>query len=315
LKSPVDSDFFDICNVILSKNNNLAPAFSSLTEHLKTLFGLELPSEKEKQGFSMEGVTTILNLESREKGREYIDALVNLICIVFDIVLSGPVSPIHQELAIRFQQNDSIISYNYDLAVDNALMTEKALEEGIYNLNFDQKFEVDWRQCENIQSDITLLKLHGSMNWLKCTRCGALLFYGNRKAVAELSYQTMKIRPFTTDLSCPSCLTRELKPLLISPLLEKEIYEEEFKYPWFLAEKAIVSAERIVVIGYSLPPTDFYSEFMIRKALSKRFRGKPILDVVDKNIEEISQRFEKLFGTTVRGKYKNLRDYLDRCRD
>jgi NAD-dependent SIR2 family protein deacetylase len=310
LPSPLDIDFFKICNTILLKRKDILSAFSDLLKHLESLFGLKLPSENEIPEFSLESVTTILNLESKEKGREYIDALINLICIVFDIALVGPVSDIHRELAKRIQPNDAVISYNYDLVLDNAVMDTKRVEEGIYRLNFDQKYENDWKQCDNEPSDILFLKLHGSLNWLKCNRCGALLFYKGRKAVAELSYQIMKIKSTTRELNCPLCETRELKPLLIPPLLEKELYGEEFKYPWYLAEKTIVSADRIVVIGYSLPPTDFYSEYMLRKAMSKRFRRKPIVQIVDLDTKRVPKRLETVVGTEIKEIFQDLKEYL-----
>lgn len=241
--------------------------------------------------------------------------MINLICIVFDIVLRGPISPIHNELAKRIEPNDVVISYNYDLVMDNSLMETLNLEQNIYGLNFDRKFDMDWKPCENEHSDIYLLKLHGSMNWLKCSRCGALLFYGGRKVVAELSYQLMGINKSISDLSCPVCQAKELGIILIPPLLGKELAGEEFRYPWYLAEKAIVSANRVVVIGYSLPPTDFYSEYLIRKAVSRRFRGKPALHIVDKDTKNVPKRFENVFGVKESEKYGDLGEYLDKTKE
>jgi NAD-dependent SIR2 family protein deacetylase len=311
LQSPLDNNFFEICNSIFLARKDLLDAFSDLVEHLSHLFGFELGSRKLSRSFSMETVTTILDLESREKGRRYIDSLINLICIVFDLVLKGPVSSIHKELAEHLEPDDTIISYNYDIVLDNALMDVKKLDESIYKLNFDQKHNDDWRPCENRPTDISLLKLHGSMNWLKCGRCGALLFYEGRKAVAELSYQIMKLEESTNEFNCPVCQARELSAILIPPLLEKEMYSEEFRYPWNLAEKSLISAEKIVVIGYSLPPTDFYSEFLFRQAFSRRFRSKPQLCVVDKNLGLVPKRFESVFGVSDCEKYEDLRKYLD----
>ena len=314
LESPLDTDFFEICNKIFLKREDLLNVFKDLVEHLDLLFGLKLGSKNKPNSFSLETVTTILDLESREKGRHYIDSLINLICIVFDLVLKGPVSPIHKELVALLQPNDVVISYNYDIVLDNALIEVKKLEEGIYKLNFDQKHNGDWRICENQTSDIAVLKLHGSMNWLKCDRCGALLFYEGRKAVAELSYQIMGLKALTNDFNCPICQARELRTLLIPPLLEKEMYEEEFRYIWHLAERDIISADRIITIGYSLPPTDFYSEFLLRKAVSRRFRAKPQLFVVDKNIEVVSERFKSILRVEDCKKYEDLRAYLNDVR-
>jgi hypothetical protein len=315
LGSPLDKDFFDICNTIFLAKRDISAAFADLTEHLASLFGLELGTEKGFKAFSLETVTTILDLESREKGRRYIDSLINLICIVFDIVLEGPTSPIHNELVKRLKPSDVIISYNYDLVIDNSLMECQSVEESVYGLNFDRKYDADWKPCEDEASGIRLLKLHGSMNWLKCNRCGALLFYRGRKAVAELAYQLMDLRQSARHLTCPICQSRELRTLLIPPLLEKELYSEESRYSWFLAERSIASADRIVVIGYSLPPTDFYSEFLLRKATSGRFRSLSALRVVDKETKVIPKRFEKILHMKNSEVFCDLREYLDKTGD
>lgn len=313
LSSPLDNDFFEICNKILLEKTEFRTAFSSLIDHLKMFFGLELGSSTKPEGFSMEAITTILDLEAREKkDLKYIDTLINLICIVFDVVLKGPTSQIHTELVNRFNPGDIVISYNYDITLDNALMETKNVEEGIYRLNFDRKHDGSWNPCDNSPADFSVLKLHGSLNWLKCSRCGALLYYGGRKAVSELSYQLMGLGSSSIDLKCPTCQSNELKPLLIPPLLSKELHVEELRYSWYLAEKAIQSAEKIVVIGYSLPSTDFYSEFLFRKAINQRFRGKPQLQIVDINNTGVSKRFKTIFGISECEKYTDLKDYLDK---
>ena len=112
LESPLDKDFFYTCNKIFLKRRDLLESFNELFDHLEFLFGLKLKSIS--NSFSLEMITTILDLESREIGRKYIDQLINLICIVFDLVLKGPISSIHKEMAKRFQPDDVIISYNYD---------------------------------------------------------------------------------------------------------------------------------------------------------------------------------------------------------
>lgn len=315
LESPLDEDFFKICNTILLKKLELTNAFSELIKHLDFLFGLKLVSEQGSKRFSLETVTTILDLESRGKSRQYIDSLTNLICITFDIVLKGPTCPLHSELVKRLKPRDVLISYNYDLVMDNALMEGKNLDQNIYGLNFDRKHDIDWRPCEKEVVETHLLKLHGSMNWLKCSRCGALLIYKGKKAVADLSYQLIGLGTAGSELSCPICQSKELNTVLIPPLLAKELYGEEFRYPWYLAERSIVSADRIVVIGYSLPPTDFYSEFLLRKAMSERFRAKPTLRVVSKDTKKVPERFETILGVKSTGNYRNLKEYLEKTTD
>lgn len=76
-----------------------------------------------------------------------------------------------------------------------------------------------------------------------------MLLHEGRKAVAELSYQIVGLRKPTNDFNCPICQARELRTLIIPPLLEKEMYDEESRYPWYLAERSTGRNDGLVAIG------------------------------------------------------------------
>lgn len=67
-----------------------------------------------------------------------------------------------------------------------------------------------------------------------------------------------------TCLHCAGLLT----PYLIPPLLNKLVLRDRIsRNIWSNALAVLRSASKIVVIGYSFPATDFYSEWLFRTAL------------------------------------------------
>jgi hypothetical protein len=55
-------------------------------------------------------------------------------------------------------------------------------------------------------------------------------------------------------------------PLIVPPTLNKKVRElPGLRKLWALAAYALERAEHIIVWGYSLPPTDFFSEWLLRQ--------------------------------------------------
>lgn len=71
---------------------------------------------------------------------------------------------------------DVVLSLNYDVLLDNALYDRGKISDSSYSMNFFKtNVEGFWRKPDDNASDVTLLKLHGSSNWMRCGLCGVLL--------------------------------------------------------------------------------------------------------------------------------------------
>jgi len=98
------------------------------------------------------------------------------------------------------------------------------------------------------------LKLHGSIDWNYCTNsnCGA----NNKFLIAE-------------NDRCGRCF-KHLSRLIIPPIINKQYKNYPFiEKIWTLASIQLESAEEIVIWGYRLPPTDFYSNWLLSKTSEK----------------------------------------------
>jgi len=80
-------------------------------------------------------------------------------------------------------------------------------------------------------------------------------------------------------------------PLLITPVRQKkyEMYASTIGSVWKQAAENLQTADRIVIVGYSFPPTDVRALGLLRAALSKR-RGDIELEVVAPGVQDILGR-------------------------
>lgn len=86
-------------------------------------------------------------------------------------------------------------------------------------------------------------------------------------------------------------------PLIIPPVLDKQygLYGILFESLWEQAEKAIETADEIIIIGYSFPLTDVQSQSLFKKAFIKR-QSIPKIKILDPNPEGIKEMISFSLG-------------------
>lgn len=86
-------------------------------------------------------------------------------------------------------------------------------------------------------------------------------------------------------------------PLIIPPVKEKNYhgFGVLFDDLWEEAGKGLVSAEHIIIIGYSFPKTDIKSNELFINAFMKR-TDFPLVTILDPNPERIANKFKMEFG-------------------
>ena len=65
------------------------------------------------------------------------------------------------------------------------------------------------------------------------------------------------------------------------PFHTKNYADSAISYLWFEASKALRRIEEIIIIGYSLPTTDFAPEALLRVALSNKKRNNIPVTIVN----------------------------------
>jgi len=83
-------------------------------------------------------------------------------------------------------------------------------------------------------------------------------------------------------------------PVLITPVRQKkyDIYQSKIEHLWQLSADLMRTAEKIVIIGYSFPPTDTRPLELLRKILDSR-KGEISIEIVAPDAEGIISRIGK----------------------
>ncbi|KWF15205.1 hypothetical protein WL82_28900 [Burkholderia ubonensis] len=227
----------------------------------------------------------------------------------------------------EFGTDPCIISTNYDLLADTALMFlgQTRGPEGIGDGRVPD-------YCCHISTSVygelarfgKLLKLHGSLNWLYCKTCRRLELGASAtrlyiKAMNRLNVPNIK-QAFTPDGDpCPACGTR-LRPLLIAPTHMKDYRNPHITQVWYEAELLLRNASRVVFIGYSLPDDDVEVVYLLKRSLSHLAprditvvgfdAAKPNLAAVD---HPVGRRYRTLFGDAIDWHACGLDGWLERA--
>lgn len=231
--------------------------------------------------------------------------LIELIAITLDEALKGPVCEKHKRLVESMSSRDVVLSYNYDILLDNALFEVGSFSDAGYLIDFCRTFDGSrWVRPNEEKSKVLLLKLHGSMNWLRCTVCGSDLLLRGQKFVS----------PYLSDIidKCPRCKAgnEKLQRLMVPPLLTKDYHDRDINYLWLTAERLFKDVERITVIGYSLPATDFASETLLRRAIFHRLIPTSVPLTIVNPDDPVALRFATIFNSSKISKFQNLDQYL-----
>lgn len=185
----------------------------------------------------------------------------------------------HAALVSRMGTSDSILSFNWDILIDNALSFAPGGHfDAACGYGFDptgiEAIKGTWlsTRCEH-QEDSSrrrLFKMHGSMNWLKCPECDAVYIRKGRKATY----------PVEAGISSCKADGQVLQPMIVPFTWAKKFDLKPYTKIWRGARIALERAERIVVIGYSLPDADFHArDLLLRSACENSVLSR--VDLVD----------------------------------
>lgn len=155
--------------------------------------------------------------------------------------------------------SDTVITFNYDCVLDHALRTSGSRK---WNARYGYGLPVGagthlleghdaWQPKEPAPktSTVHLYKLHGSLHF--------------RVPEKEGSPVTLKQRPYTRQAG-------DLRFTILPPESQKAYDKGIFRELWRAAGVALHRARHVIVIGYSLPPTDLHSTALLRTSVKRR---------------------------------------------
>lgn len=195
----------------------------------------------------------------------------------------------------------ALLTFNYDLALDYALYFNRV------------GFDYGLASSPSDSNGLDLLKLHGSLNWGRCSEAGCkkidvwtLTDYFKQYRWSDLiDVESVSLNVATKLVSRTHCHPEmlEIDPVLIPPTWNKGGFHRELSEVWSKAEAHLAEAENIYVIGYSFPPSDqFFKYFFAVGSVGGGWIEK--IRVVDPDpTGEVADRFKQLFGPLASSKF------------
>lgn len=200
-----------------------------------------------------------------------------------------------------------VVTTNYDLIADSAMMnvgnakTQGSLPNyhcGIANIS----------QIGPEQRFGTLLKLHGSLNWLLCKTC-LRIELGVTDSIRYMAILKKVVGPdlksaFLADgAPCTVCQSK-LRPLLVAPSHLKDYRNPHLAQVWYEAQHVMRQAKRVIFVGYSMPDDDVEVVYLVKRSLAHITDPKQITVVefcqenpaIAASEHPVGRRYKTLFG-------------------
>lgn len=135
---------------------------------------------------------------------------------------------------------------------------------------------------------LLVLKPHGSLSWGECTVCGMLL-------LETPPYRAVEALP------CVSCGVGRIRTVLVPPTFR------DTRRPWYLdaiwarVEEEIRESDRLIFVGYSLPPQDLDARIHLLRGFRQRRPDRKVeIEVVFREHGEGTgierERYTSIFG-------------------
>ncbi len=202
-------------------------------------------------------------------------------------------------------QSVSIITFNYDLCLDYAL--------------HHNRLPVNYCLGQEGGGDgIKYLKLHGSLNWIKCQGCNQVVPWNLSDYFQKYNWNFWDDESKSVPFHVASYLANfkhcgektSSEPMIVPPTWNKGAHQNELKLVWQAAAHELATAENIFIIGYSLPETDQFFRHLYALGTSLgRARIKRIW-VCDPS-EQVFGRFKVLLGQSGISRFHGMRYNFD----
>jgi hypothetical protein len=161
---------------------------------------------------------------------------------------------------------------------------------------------------------VPLLKLHGSLNWARCAKCGNVVaqpladYMSTRHALVDAGDVRLQIG---TEIGrfkhCGEAVAST--PEIVPPTWNKVEYHRVLQPVWSRAAKELRNAHSILVLGFSLPETDVFFKYLYALGTAG---GAPLQRFWVFNPDAtVSKRFHDLLGPGAQQRFRYFQVMFD----
>ena len=271
----------------LSDDSDSERGITQFAKYLKSRFYGDLKNPREVM--NLEHVLTLLEIDIAVGGepsllltRQYVLRLLRLTLLRLHKSMPEGEGQ-YKRLVDTLGPRDTIISFNWDYLLDEAFGRSHRLEGlggtdhggpqyGKTHNRYDDFLLTHTGWGERSISELgppspvhyledrgRYIKAHGSIDWYYCTNPGCR------------SHQT--VFPLLGGSNRPKCsgCGERTEVLIVPPTMNKRLRDVPLtRRLWTLAAAEMQHANEVAIWGYSLPPTDFFSDWLLRQARSSR---------------------------------------------
>lgn len=191
-----------------------------------------------------------------------------------------------------------IITFNYDINL-----------ELLFYLSGYPSIEYHLQTVKDKRGAISVFKLHGSMNWMKCNSCRTVFDVEIGHTVSEFRHRMFVVEHalpvpirfiLPEDLRCARCgADGSFERFIVPPSWAKTAHYSKLKSVWRAAAQSLKEAKYISIIGYSFPEADYFFRYLFALGTEGETRIERI-DLVDPMAEVLCDRYASFLGPTTR---------------
>lgn len=317
---PLDADFFDIAGHVRGHGT---PRLAKLV--LSDVWALY----KRTSGIGLEAFYR--DIETREKigtfaktkykpkdwqqRRRKLEELIRRVviqttCETTQVLPHTPIkSQLHLKVLQKLGKGDTILTFNYDTTIEESIDSADLWSPvdgygpNVYgrSLDWGKKWLASRNAPRDKRTNVLLLKLHGSVNWV----------------LDDNDNVRLKPRPYVvrTKSGNPSFE----KVSILPPGWNKRIDKNPYKQFWRLARRKLEQCKSFVVIGYSLPEMDLLARALFsevvrsREAQDVRLKQLHIADPSAVVVQKLADLFTPALGAHGHiFKYSGIEDLANR---
>jgi hypothetical protein len=214
---------------------------------------------------------------------------------------------LYWEFCEILEEGDTVISFNYDLLVEMGLWQQNKWTfldgHGFKKDIEDFRSEITkiYSEDKPTKSKVRILKLHGSLGWFRKKFTDEIVF-------GEMpdSFEDYFGEFFEKGDPSPA-VSYDEGSTLIEPSYIKQFDNPYLIDIWKQAINAIISANEIVIIGYSLPPADSASQLLL--ATSVRISNASKITVIDP-CGDVHDKYKNVFQQDIQEEHVTFDNWM-----
>jgi len=212
----------------------------------------------------------------------------------------------------------TVVSTNYDTLVESVLYEKIVFDPEAEDVPLGEVVDLglSWREHATgkyhetvyhppVSPRVRVLKLHGSLSWLKCPLCG-FIYVNTTGNIVEQAFREDKIDYNNTCV----CGHGPVRAILVAPSMVRSVRDPNLLTIWRAALEALRTADEWVIAGYSLPPEDIaIRSILIRGYHARLKRPAPLIRVVQPKADPVMEGRYRLLFPDCEFEYGGFRQY------